>query len=275
MPDTQQIFDQFKSSHPYETREFSAGPLEYLAAGSGSRTILLLSGLFGRGESWFPLILRLEPKYRLLAPNYSTPDLQSFFRAVGELAAEQGNGPAHVVGQSFGGMMAQGLAQAVPDRVASLTLSHTAPPPVEKARQTEFWMKLLLRLPVGFNRALWRFRIRQFTRNRKRPPDPFYEKYRDELIASLTREELKKFLDYFLQLLRNYRFDPPDLDKWPGRIQIIESDNDPAVPAEAQRRLKELYPQAKVKTFDGTGHGTLIEKPDEYAAAIDAFVSGD
>jgi len=55
--------------------------------------------------------------------------LEDMAADVAELIDHLGRGPVHVVGQSMGGMIAQRLVLAHPDRVASLVLLYTTPDP--------------------------------------------------------------------------------------------------------------------------------------------------
>ncbi len=68
-------------------------------------------------------------------------------------------------------------------------------------------------------------------------------------------------------------FTPQDLDGWPGRVLLVYADNDPATPAAAQRKLAELYPQAEVHVFSGTGHATALLQPEKYLGLLDRFLA--
>ena len=52
---------------------------------------------------------------------------------------------------------------------------------------------------------------------------------------------------------------------------IIESDNDPLIPPHLRKRLKELYPEARVYTFHNEGHFPYINAAEEYNSVLKNF----
>ena len=71
-----------------------------------------------------------------------------------------------------------------------------------------------------------------------------------------------------------HTFAVDDLKEWPGKILIIESEDDPAIPAKARALLRATYPQAAVQTFRDAGHASSILKREETLAAIRKFLRG-
>jgi pimeloyl-ACP methyl ester carboxylesterase len=62
---------------------------------------------------------------------------------------------------------------------------------------------------------------------------------------------------------------------WPGRVLIIESNDDPMIPAEERRRLRETYPRALVCTFAGAGHMIPLLRLEELVGVVKAFLKDD
>jgi len=106
-------------------------------AGSDLAVVMLLHGLGGSRISWEPQLAELGRRVVVAAwdlPGYgASPPLdgpmtfRSLADAVVGFADELCADRVHVVGISFGGMIAQYVAAASPDRVASLTLLATSP----------------------------------------------------------------------------------------------------------------------------------------------------
>lgn len=106
-------------------------------ADGGGAVVLLLHGLGGSRISWEPQLASLGTTSLVAAwdlPGYgASPPLEgpttfaSLADAVADLADELGADLVHLVGISFGGMIAQYAAATHPDRVASLTLLATSP----------------------------------------------------------------------------------------------------------------------------------------------------
>ena len=74
-----------------------------------------------------------------------------------------------------------------------------------------------------------------------------------------------------IDLVRSFRFTPEDLDSWPGRILILESDQDLFTP-ERRAELRRCYPQASVHTFHGAGHTPWMSHREEYLCVINEFL---
>ncbi len=105
-------------------------------SGRGKTPALLLHGLGGTRLSWEPQLNELSGERRVIAwdmPGYGAsiaPERLSFAEladAVAALLDELELEQVHLVGLSFGGMVAQYAAAAQPRRVASLSLLSTSP----------------------------------------------------------------------------------------------------------------------------------------------------
>jgi 3-oxoadipate enol-lactonase len=116
--------------HPIAWRE--TGPAD-------APVVLFLHGLGGGRTAWDPQLAALSSEFRCVAwdmPGYGAsapvgPDATLSFATIVDalvgLLDRLGVQRAHLVGLSYGGMHAQHLALAHPDRVASLTLTDTSP----------------------------------------------------------------------------------------------------------------------------------------------------
>lgn len=237
--------------------------------------MLLLTGLLGRGESWFPLIERLERHYRILSPTYA--GLAGWAQLVQTLVAmldAEGVTSADLVGQSFGGLVAQGLVREQPGRVRSMTLSHTAVLRPSQSRLARVMVKLLAPMPLPVHRALLRRKIARMTKKitSRTPAAAFWETRRNELLLTATKKEILAYYAYALDLMSRYAFSAEELRGWEGSILVIESDNDPAVPETERARLRAVYPQGRVVTFEGAGHGSLQADREKYCRVIHQFL---
>jgi pimeloyl-ACP methyl ester carboxylesterase len=194
--------------------------------------VLWLTGALGLGEFAFGYASALGPDFRLFLPDY--PPLRTLDEMAdglaGVLDAERVHA-AHVVGGSFGGMLAQYLVRRHPDRVRSLVLSHTTGPHRSYSRAALVRVVSWL-LPEGPYRALFGRRLRPAFHN----ADPFWIRYFESCVAALAKRELVSrvlLASHFLQL----RYSPDDLDSWPGRLLILDADDaddDPLMPPAAR-----------------------------------------
>jgi maspardin len=258
---------QFRAAYPERQFEYSGTLWRYRSGGAGSEPILWLTGALGLGDFAFGYALALGQELRLLLPDY--PPLRSLDGMADGLVAVldvEGVRAAHVVGGSFGGLLAQHLVRRHPDRARSLVLSHTLGPQRSYSRAALSRILSWL-LPERPYRALFSRRLRVAFIG----AEPFWLRYFDSRVAALAKRDLVSrvlLASRFLQL----RYAADDLANWPGQILILDADDDPLMPAAARKALRALYPRAHVHTFSGTGHSAAILQPEIYAQVIRKFL---
>lgn len=264
---------RFRQTHPLRQIDVAGTTWEYLACGHGAETLLILPGLIGLAEMSFQHILALEGEYRILVPSYpfGLKDLGEMETGIATILDAEGVRRAHVLGGSYGGMVAQRFARRYPERVARLVLSHTGGPKPERAAQSRRVVALFGLLPMGLLRALLRAATRK---SLQAAPEhrAFWVAYSEEMIQHLTKADLIARYRLAVDFDATSTFTPDDLKDWPGRILILEGDDDPVAEAPARAALKALHPQARVHTFHGTGHVASIARLDEYVAVIRQFL---
>lgn len=107
----------------------ASGQAFVLIEGLGAHLIAWRHELYGRLVDAGHLVVRLDNRDVGLSQRYPTGDytMADFATDTHELIQHLGVGPAHIVGQSMGGVIAQHLAVEHPEDVASLCLLYTTP----------------------------------------------------------------------------------------------------------------------------------------------------
>jgi pimeloyl-ACP methyl ester carboxylesterase len=91
----------------------------------------------------------------------------------------------------------------------------------------------------------------------------------------LTKRTLLSRVALSVDFNRNERYAPEDSAGWPGRVLLVESDDDPTLPPGERRRLRETYPSAFVCTFPGAGHMIPLLRLEELVGLVKAFLKED
>lgn len=243
--------------------------LHVLRAGIGPR-LLLLHGIGGSATAWNYQLQRLSPHFSCMAP-----DLPGY----GESPAPQGEGldailvalvdllegePAHVLGVSFGGLLALALAHRYPQLVRSLilsdaTLGRADLPPAEKAR----WLAGREALSEELQ-----------ARSLQRASEIAAPGAAPEVLAEISRHMRRARPEGYMAVARiiadtNARPWLPDIRQ---AALVICGEEDRVTGAQMSDILLRQLRHAQLHKIARAGHAPHIEQPDEFAAAVKDFL---
>jgi len=274
------------------------GPIEYEIEGAG-RPIVLVSGLGSQLIRWSAAFRRalVERGYMIIRfdnrdaglsyhyPDHTTPDLKSLARAIRrrepfqapyrltDLAGDVitlldwlGIARADILGVSMGGFIAQHVASAHADRVATLTLvmSSTGNPALP-APSAEAQALLARRSVGGHDRDDL---IEQGVLNALAISSPAYPPDIKALRARVTAEIDRAYLPQGYVRQRAAILVDGDRSELVRHIAVptlvIHGTQDPLIPHPGGEELAALIEGSRLLLFPGMGH----EIPDELAATI-------
>ena len=268
----------FRLTHPYKQLTIGDTKWEYISCGQGEQTLLLLPGALSVGESLFPFIEAFENEYRIIAPSYALSlTMTGLCRGLAHILEAEGLNQAHVFGGSYGGLVAQYFARQYPNQTRDLILSHTFVLTPKLAKPLWIAGKLFPAFPQKLFAPILRLRLNKMLvstlRAAHHPETEFWRAYLNEAIASnLLKEVFIHQNKCLLELARQPQFTPDDLKGWPGKVLIIESEDDPAITARDRALLRSTYPNAQVHTFRDAGHASSILKREEVFSIIRSFL---
>jgi pimeloyl-ACP methyl ester carboxylesterase len=241
-----------------------------LMRGGAGRPLVILHG--ATGLSWLPFMKTLSQKFDVIAPEhpgFGESDNPDWLDTIHDLAYfhldllnELKLDGVHLVGMSFGGWVAAELAVRSTERLASLTLAGAAGLNVPGVEQMDPFL------------VTDEQRLRGF----------FYDQRRaDETIARALRPEYEdtalKNRTTVAKLTWQPRAYDPHLAKWLHRVDVptllVWGDHDRMFPKEHALAYQRLIPNAKVTIVPECGHVPHIEKPDVFAAEIEAFLAAE
>lgn len=269
---------EFRRTHPYKQLTVGETKWEYISCGQGEQTLLLLPGALSVGESLFPFIEAFENEYRIIAPSYALAlTMSGLCGGIAQILETEGSDQVHVLGGSYGGLVAQYFVRQHPEKVRSLILSHAFLLTRKLAKPLWLTGKIFPAFPDKLFAPILRSRLNNMLVSRLRaanhPETEFWRAYLNEAIASdLLKEVFLHQNKCLLDLAREPQFTSDDLEGWPGRVLIIESDDDPAIRARDRLLLRSTYPSAQVHTFRDAGHASSILKREEVFSIIRRFL---
>lgn len=267
-----EILTRFRATHPARELTLNNIRWRYFSGGQHGPALLMLPGAIGKGEVAFRHILEFEPDYRVIAPDYPPVDtVERMLDGLIKILDAEKIETFTIIGGSVGGGLAQCMVRKYPERVTNLVLSHTGVPNPKRGKLNSLGMNLFTVFPMVLIRAALKWEISKQLAMAAAEKQ-FWLAYFAELASGLTREQLLSGYARAIDLDLNYQFAPDDLAEWPGKILILESENDTIVPASERDALKALYPQAQVHSFLGVGHAASIIKRQEYISVVREFL---
>jgi pimeloyl-ACP methyl ester carboxylesterase len=262
----------FRASYPNKSLTVGGRQWHYRICGEGARTLLLLPGGELVNDLGFDLASALALRFRIVYPAYPRADaLADLADGIAAILTVEKAPSVWVLGVSFGGAVAQCLVRRHPEKIERLILSNTGVPQGYLVRTLRVFNATLAMIPWPALRALL---ARGLTKvmGAAAGEMPFWRAYFKELFgARLTKADVLSNLRNQLEYHARYRFSPDDLAAWPGKLFIIESDNDIFNP-KRRKALRDTYPQAPVYTFHGGGHAPAFSRTSEYLEALDRFL---
>ncbi|HYY99499.1 MAG TPA: alpha/beta hydrolase [Pyrinomonadaceae bacterium] len=254
---------------------------EYETAGRGREALLLFHDSVGGAETVRGLAEGFADEFRTIAPTVADVEtLAEVCDAASAILDREHVARAHVLGGSFGGLLAQAFLKRRPSQVETLTLLGAAAPDPGAGARARRMSRLVRLLPFPLTRSLLKLELSRGL-GAHAPPEaaPRVEEFRRGLDEYFDRRLTKRTmlsraaLSVDFNLRESYA--PEDLAGWPGRVLIIESEDDPATPAAERRRLRETYPRALVCAFAGAGQMVTLLRPDALAEVVKAFIKED
>ncbi|WP_262378544.1 alpha/beta fold hydrolase [Luteimonas viscosa] len=257
--------------------------VERAAATAATPTLLMIHGYTGGKENWYRLCARFGRRYRLVLPDLPgwgdserDSDGDYGFAAQAERVAafiDHIGGPVVLVGHSMGGGIAALVAARHPRRVSELVLLDAAG---VEFPENPFGLEVLEgRNPfeVADAASLERYLGVVFHDPRSRPPLPWPAsrayvawRRREAAFEQAVLERIGRSDERFLPWQEAGAIRQPTLLVWGAHDRVIDPG---AMDLYAQR-----IPHAHRHLLARSGHMTLMEQPDEVAAAIVALVEG-
>lgn len=240
----------------------------YQDVGEGD-PVLLIMGFGGDHLAWAMQMADFAARYRVIAfdnrgvGQSDAPDAPYTTRMMADdalgLMDALGVDSAHVLGVSMGGMIAQELVLARPDRVRSLHLACTfgRPDPYMLALNSA-WREM--RIGLGRESTLRTLGLWLFS------PTTYAE--RPELIEALLQNSLANpFPQSLIGFLRQGEavaahdaLERLGAIRCPTLVSVAEDDI--LVPPRFAREIVARIPGAELRTIPAAGHGYFLERPD-------------
>ena len=254
------------------------GDLYYEERGEGP-PLLLVPGLSGLGSFWASQVEAFSRDFRVIVHDHRGTGRSTHSRieySVEQMAADVltlmdrlSIARAHFAGHSTGGAIGQVLAQDQPERIASLVLSATWAGrdaffrrcfEVRKQVLLQSGVESYLRASVPFLAPGWWVSANDVA---------LEAQHRSQAAASPPVEILASRIDAIVRFDRRAR-----LGEIAAPTLVVVAADDMLTPRFYSEELASAIPDAKLHVLSGGGHFAPVIVPDEYNAAVGAFLAG-
>lgn len=272
-PDSLEAFQSFKAAHQPRRVIVDGVTWRYLVLGEGEETLLLLPGALGVPDISWQILARFAEHYRVIAPSYAALDtMDALADGLAGILAHEHIDRAHVLGGSYGGLVAQVFVRRYPQLTRLLMLSHTLPPDPQTGIALGKILRWLRVVPAALLVRLTKMRLGALLPEKTPQTALSHAIFEDVLLYRLSKAALlssvERTLDYSA-----LEFKASDLKDWPGRVLLLLSDDDPSTPDTVRSALQALYPEAHLHLFQGSGHAASLLQEDAYVTAVRDFIN--
>jgi pimeloyl-ACP methyl ester carboxylesterase len=263
---------RFRVAHPRQHVTLFGTDWSYIVGGAGPQTLLIPAGGERIGDVGFPLVERFEGQCRCVYLAFlPLSTMRGLVDGISALLDHLAVDRVMLLGASFGGDVAQCFVRTSASRVTKLILMNTGIPDERLGRATLRAKPLVSRLPMPLvRRVVSSYLARALAV--PRAERAFWHALLRELIGKLTRADMIASFEDSIDYRLNYRFEPGDLADWPGKVLILQSDDDPATRPAMRAAIRALYPGARVHVFHGAGHTPFLSQPDQFYPLVSAFL---
>lgn len=240
----------------------------YYRLGGGPAVVWLTGGL-RRAALGFGFMELLARQYTIVAPDY--PVLRSvgeFDQGLRAILEAEGIGRFHLVGQSYGGMLAQAYLTRHPHAVDRLVLSSTGPADYSSLWLPATWLiTMLVRLlPERRAKAMLAGRLVNVLASGSGAEEAWLAAVRDTLENELTRADLVSHFAVAADVIRTRAVRPGAFQAWQGRAVALSAENDPTQSSKDQARYQRLLGRpVRVVSMGQAGHIACLLDPQQYA----------
>ncbi|RPI26042.1 MAG: alpha/beta hydrolase [Chloroflexota bacterium] len=243
----------------------------YYRLGQGP-VLLFLTGGLRRAAFGFGFMECLSSNYTVIAPDY--PPLMTIGEMVQGLEAildREAVADFHLLGQSYGGMLAQGLMVRRPQCVQRLVLSSTGPADYTPvwARVDDFFIFLVRLLPEGTVKRIFGGGLMKLFSFRESEREDWEDALRDTIQNDLTRADFVSHFAVAADLIRKRIVRPEAYQAWTGRPVVLSAENDRTQGKDDQARLEALFKRpVEMVSMGNLGHTAIVNDPARYSELL-------
>lgn len=284
----EQDMKEYEKVFPKQMKIINGVKFTYRLAGNGEKTVVLLVGGLGMSDGLYNHAKEFAKEFRVLLFDYpyGYKTNIALVDGIASLIKELNLGKVVLIGQSYGGFVAQLIASRHKNLVSELIISNSGclsetlnetdmKPMYEMIGKMKKVKKLTRIIPMVFLRKKF---IKQSMEHLKGCTDE-EQKYMQGLFEimfhRLTNRSERHMCSLMIDLLNLKRSSRNDFVYLDGKVLLILSKEDETFSERIKQGLIDLMPNPKVCDYLSGGHLALFLKIDSYISLVKDFLESD
>lgn len=278
-------FERFTKTFPLKTKRINGLTFNYRLGGNGEKAIALLVGGLGISDAFYNIFTGLAESFTVLTFDYPAETCRNSVLADGiiEFIRALGLNKVFLIGQSYGGLLAQVIAKRHPENVAGLVLSNTGcldAEMSEEAKRPMLQMRESLKKSILVSRLLPVFLLRgkllKMMDKHLQRCTPDEKQYLIDLykfmFSKLTNRHERNMCSLMIDLENEIDIRKSDYEYLEKKVLLLLSEDDQTFGDLIKQALIEMMPNPVVNTGISGGHLALLLKTDLYVRTVTDFI---
>ncbi|WP_193708294.1 alpha/beta hydrolase [Alkalibaculum sporogenes] len=276
---------EYEKLFPNQMKIIDGVKFEYRFAGNGEKTIVLLVGGLGMSDALYNHAREFAKDFRVLLFDYplNFKNNEVLADGIASLIRELDLGKVALIGQSYGGFIAQVIASRHKEIVGEMVLSNTGCMTEEidendmksiyamlnKIKKVKWITRII---PVALLRKKFIKRSMQYLKECTNEERQYMHDLFKLMFGRLTNKGERHMCELMLDLI-NIRNSSKDFSYLDGKVLLILSKDDETFSEAIKQGLVNLMPNPKVCYDLSGGHLTMFLKIDTYISMVKRFIN--
>lgn len=280
-----QELEKFNIKYPLQTQEVNGEDFTFRYHENGDTTLVLLTGGIGKSDLFYSHFEAFSKYYSVV-----TFDYHNEFSINNELAdaivillKQIGVSNVYLVGQSYGGLLAQVIVKRHPKMIQGLVLSNTGSLSKDMNQEGRDCMlnmvnsmkktvNLLKFLPMGLLKPVMRKNIAKKVATGSEKEKEYMNGITECMLSLLTKKHEVYMCNLMGDLTNNWDMTSEDFQSLKGRVLLILSEDDITFNDGVKESLIDIMPDPTVHTDISGGHLALFLKIEDYVEIVEDFM---
>jgi pimeloyl-ACP methyl ester carboxylesterase len=263
----------FRSTHPTKHQLIDGVEWNYILSGTGTETVLILSGMLGRADTGYQMVVNFEKTYRVLSISYPLYDeMDALVDGLIKLLDREGIQRVHFVGTALGTSVGHVLVRRYPDRINRMVLSTFGLCDDKKLKQIKQLIRLLGLLPYWAIKKYFKLGSPKILKGLDESDKQFQLAYLNDLLdIQGDKQTIMSQYRLLLEMFENpsYGINQPIYN---SSILIMQSQDDESWNHNEQEAFRQTYPNAHIQLFEEGGHLREIRDENKHIATVRHFL---